>query len=105
MALPDIFGTSRSRYQFSLVENYLYLYHVDTYLVLPTQPQQFSESLTVNFRSENAIARTAPLYAYSDSGPRTVSFNLSLHRDMLWDLNKSNARFLSSKHPIDELDD
>ena len=80
----DIFGEGTSRYQFSLVENYIYLYHTDTYLVLPTTPENFTDTLGSTFADSNAIARTAPIFSYSHSGPRQVQVNLALHRDSLY---------------------
>jgi hypothetical protein len=42
-----------------------------------------------NFSEQNALGRSAPVYTFSNSGPRTVQFNLEFHRDMIDDANVS----------------
>ena len=66
-----------------LIENYIYLYHTDEYLILPTYPENIADSLPSQFSSTNALSRTAPTFSYSYSGPRQIQVNLTLHRDML----------------------
>lgn len=71
----------------NLIVNYLYLYHTDQFILLPTYPESISDTLSANFYSQSLLARSAPIFSYSSSGPRTLQINLSLHRDMMWDLN------------------
>lgn len=71
-------------------ECYIYFYHTNTYIVLPTYPDQISDSQVVSFQSSTPIGRSAPLYSYSNSGPRTIQFTFDLHRDMMWQLNYTN---------------
>jgi hypothetical protein len=40
-----------------------------------------------NFQSTHALGRSAPVWAYSNSGPRTVQVQLHLHRDMMDEVN------------------
>lgn len=77
----------------NLIENYLYMYHTDQFIVLPTYPETIQDSLSANFQSSNLLARSAPIFSYSHSGPRTIQVNLSLHRDMMWDLNYKVSNF------------
>ena len=70
-----------------LIENYIYLYHTNQFILLPTYPEQISDSLGVNFNSTSLLARSAPIFSYSNSGPRSLRISLHLHRDMMWDLN------------------
>lgn len=70
-----------------LIPNYIYLYHTDEFLVLPSFPEQIQDSLNSTFQSTNAIARSAPVFSYSNSGPRKVQVSLDLHRDMLDGVN------------------
>lgn len=70
-----------------LIPNYIYLYHTEEFLVLPSFPEQIQDSLSSNFQSTNAIARSAPVFSYSNSGPRKVQVSLDLHRDMLDGVN------------------
>lgn len=69
------------------IDNYIYLYHTDTWVYLPMYPDQIQDSMKVSFQETNALSRTAPVLSYNNSGPRTVQFNLSLHRDMFNDAN------------------
>lgn len=72
---------------FELIDNYIYLYHLDKFLLLPTYPEQISDSNSASFASSNPLSRSAPIFAYSYSGPRTVQINLQLHRDLMTQLN------------------
>ena len=80
----------------TLIDNYIYLYHVPgdnrddgvgAFVIIPTYPESYTESLTSTFAQQNILARSAPIFSYSHSGPRTISINLSLHRDMMQQLN------------------
>ena len=75
--------------QFNLIQNYIYLYHIDKVILLPTYPESVNDSLSANFSSTNPLARSAPIFSYSNSGPRTMQINLNLHRDLMWELNKT----------------
>lgn len=83
-----------SKHQYSLPDCYIYLYHTDEYLILPQFPSSVSDNMESNFNSQNALSRTAPIFSYNNSGPRTVQVTLQLHRDMMNDLNmnRSNIR-------------
>lgn len=78
-----------------LVDNYIYLYHLPgqkntdmgQYVILPTYPESYTENLQSSFSSESLLARSAPIFAYSYSGPRSITITLSLHRDMMQQLN------------------
>ena len=77
---------------FSLIENYIYLYHTDTLVILPSCPDSISDSTSVSFAQTVPMSRTAPIYSYQNSGPRQVQFNLTLHRDMMSQINAQNSR-------------
>ena len=70
---------------------YIYLYHTDEYFILPQYPDTISDNMESNFSSQNALSRTAPVFAYNNSGPRVLQVTFKLHRDMMNDLNKDNA--------------
>lgn len=80
-----------STFQYKLPDCYIYLYHTDEYFILPQYPGSINDNMDSHFSEQNALARTAPVYSYNNSGPRTVQINLKLHRDMMNDLNTSNA--------------
>ena len=72
-----------------VISSYLYLYHLDKFVVLPDYPESITDTLQSKFTETNALARTAPVFSYQNSGPRNVSsVSLKLHRDMMEGLNK-----------------
>ncbi len=71
----------------SLPNNWIYLFHTDEWLILPEYPDSIADKMDSTFSRTNALSRTAPVFAYSYSGPRTVNFQLNLHRDMMYDVN------------------
>lgn len=80
-----------------LDQNYIYIYHLPsdtegtgTYIFLPQWPDQITDSLSSKFSETNALSRTAPVQSYIQSGPRTVQFDIQLHRDMM---DESNLGF------------
>lgn len=87
--------------QFKFIENYLYIYQLKKYVILPTFPDSINDSLGSTFSSTNILSRTAPIYAYSYSGPRKVTLNITLHRDMMASYNYSNRSFLEDAN-VDE---
>lgn len=90
-------------YSYSLPNAYIYLYHTDEYLIIPQFPENISDSLRSTFSDQNALSRTAPVFSYSNSGPRVVHFSLNLHRDMMnsFNVSGSNVRLNSSDSPQD----
>lgn len=76
---------------FKVINNYIYLYHIDKFLVLPTYPESISDSLSSTFTSAQPLSRSAPIYSYSYSGPRTIQVTLDLHRDMMNEVNYSQS--------------
>ena len=77
----------------NLVNNFLYLYHTDEWLWLPEYPDSVADSMQSNFQQTNALSRTAPVFTWSNAGPRRVQVQLNLHRDMLHDLNFNSSNF------------
>lgn len=80
--------------KFNLIDNYIYIYQLNKYVIIPTYPDQISDSLGSTFQPTNMLSRTAPIYSYSYSGPRKVQFNIGLHRDMMSQFNRSNKTFI-----------
>lgn len=79
----------------TLLDNYIYLYHIPgedmsgmgQFVIIPTYPESYTEQLTSTFATQSILARSAPIFSYSNSGPRSIGINLSLHRDMMQQLN------------------
>lgn len=88
-----------------LIDNYIYLYHTDTWLILPEYPDSVSDKMNSTFGQQNALSRTAPVFSYSNSGPRQVQIQLHLHRDMLEDVNidVSNLKLEVEEDYVDAL--
>lgn len=94
---------------FSMIDNYVYLYHTKTLIVLPTYPESLPDSMGVTYNSVTPLSRSAPIYSYVSSGPRTVSISLTLHRDMLNEVNFQHTKLKVdvepfTLHPQDALD-
>lgn len=73
-----------------LPENYLYISHLDEdfqFWQLPCTPETISDSMSSTFNETSALGRSAPVFTYSKSGPRTVQISLKFHRDMMDTLN------------------
>ena len=76
-----------SRNDSPLIDNYIYLHHTDEWLLLPEYPDSVQDKMGSTFAQTNALSRTAPVFSYSNSGPREVQIQLHLHRDILDGLN------------------
>ena len=83
-------SSSMSR-KFNMIENYIYLYHLDKFIVLPTYPETIQDTLSATFASTSALARSAPIFSYSYSGPRSMQISLSLQREMMEQINYQNS--------------
>ncbi len=78
-----------------LIDNYIYLHHLPnknnqeegTYVILPVYPDTLTDSMGSTFAQQNPLSRTAPIFAWINSGPRTLQVTLPLHRDLMDDLN------------------
>jgi len=99
--------------QWNLPNNYIYISHLkgeistwkdsngdthndvieDPYFIIPTYPDSIADSLESRFDSTNALSRSAPVYTYSNSGPRTVQFSFKLHRDMMDQFNEGVSNY------------
>ena len=77
----------------NMIDNYIYLYHLDRFIVIPTFPDQLADTMGVNFNKSTPMSRSAPIYSYSDSGPRSLQINLDLHRDMMTEINHGVSNF------------
>ena len=98
--------------QSNLIDNYIYIYHLHTdkadegtWCLIPVYPESLTDSLQSSFSSQNALSRTAPVYSYSYSGPRTVQFTFNLHRDLMDDMNynRSNMKVAIGDDYVDTL--
>ena len=83
--------TKRSDTPNFLQDNYIYISHLDEDLQfwrLPASPDSMQDSMNSTFSTESVLGRSAPVYTYSNSGPRSVQISLKLHRDIMDDINE-----------------
>lgn len=94
--------------KYILPENYLYISHLDEdfqFWRLPSCPETINDTMSSTFGESSALGRSAPVYTYSKSGPRTVTVEIKLHRDMMDDVNLgvSNVPLRTGEDYIDSL--
>lgn len=81
---------NKNKYSTILEDNYLYISHLDEgfqFWRIPIWPDNISDVMQSSFQSTNALGRTAPVFTFSNSGPRTINISLPMHRDMLDEYN------------------
>lgn len=82
-----IYNAEQGKRPFNLITNYIYFYHTNTFLVIPVYPDSVQDSQMVSFNQTKLLARSAPIYSFSDAGPRSVQISLNLHRDLMQQTN------------------
>lgn len=88
-----------SKFDERLIDNYIYLYHTDEWVLLPVYPDTVADNMSTTFTQTNALSRTAPVFSYNYSGPRTVQLVFSLHRDLF---NGENENYSNLKVDVGE---
>lgn len=73
---------------YNMIENYIYMYHLQQFIVIPSYPESLTDTLNVKFTDSTPMSRSAPIYSYSDSGPRQITVKLDLHRDLMTQVNR-----------------
>lgn len=91
-----------------LDDNYIYISHLDEdfrFWKLPTWPDSISDTMQSNFQQTSALGRTAPVFTFSNSGPRTVQIDIPLHRDIMDKVNTgiSNSKLGEGEDYVDNL--
>ena len=76
---------------YSFIDNYLYLYNIDKFFVIPVDPETIQDSMGASFTSSQPLGRSAPVWSYTGSGPRQVQVSFTLHRDMMNDVNAASS--------------
>lgn len=69
------------------IENYIYMYHLQEFIVLPSFIDSVQENFQINWSTTNILGRSAPIYSFQNAGPRTLQVTFTLHRDMMWQIN------------------
>jgi hypothetical protein len=68
-----------------LPDCYLYISHLDAeaqYWQLPGYPDEVTDEMSSTFQQTTALGRSAPVFTFSNAGPRSVNITLNFHRDM-----------------------
>lgn len=71
----------------SSIDNYIYIHHTNELIIIPTFPEQLMDNTTTNYTSTPIMGRSAPIYTYNGSGPRSIDISLKLHRDLMNSVN------------------
>lgn len=92
-------------HKYQMIDNYIYLYHLNTFLIVPAFADSVTDTLPVQFSQSTPLSRSAPIYSYSSSGPRSIQVNFRLHRDMMTQINYnlSNAKLELNDDYVDYL--
>ena len=104
--MPSLVPTQTDRYhEFRLIENYIYLYHTKTFVIIPTFNETVNDTMGVSFEASTPMSRSAPIYSYANSGPRSLQVGLQLHRDLFVQMNQnvSNAPVTPTDDYVDVL--
>ena len=75
--------------KFNMINNYIYLYNLDKFIVLPEFPDSVQDIMPANYSESTPLSRSAPIYSYKSSGPRTLQINFNLHRELMKMINKN----------------
>jgi hypothetical protein len=92
-----------------LPDCYLYISHLDAidqvqYWQLPSYPDSVADAMNSSFQEQNALGRSAPVYTFSNAGPRTVQIDLKFHRDMFDEVNEGSGSNVKPKDDDDYAD-
>jgi hypothetical protein len=82
---------------FTMIDNYVYLYHTKTLVPLPLYPDSIQDSMTVNFNETPLLSRSAPIYSFTNSGPRSFQVEIPLHRDMMTQIDVPSTALTGSE--------
>lgn len=83
---------------YSDVDNYIYLYHLNQFLVIPVYPESVNDNLQAQWSSTTPLARSAPIQSFSSAGPRSVTFGFKLHRDLMNQINYQQSNMIIPKN-------
>lgn len=83
-----------SRKNFNMIDNYIYFYHLDKFMLLPSYPESIADSMQIDFQTSTPLARSAPIYSFAKAGPRSFNISLKLHRDLMYDINYNRSNYV-----------
>lgn len=92
-------------HKFNMIDNYIYFYHIDKFMLIPCYPDSIADQMGVDFQSSTPLSRSAPIFSYSKSGPRSFNINIKLHRDMMQDINYNRSNYVLNNLAAGDLND
>lgn len=72
-------------------DNYIIFHHTGQSFVIPVDPDSIADSMGASFATNYPLSRSAPIYSYQNSGPRTVQVSFTLHRDLCREFNPGST--------------
>lgn len=73
--------------RYTMIDNFVYLYHTNEVIVIPEFADSITDSIQANFAQETPLSRSAPIYSYTSSGPRSLQVEFNLQRELMYQLN------------------
>lgn len=68
-------------------DNYIVFHHTGKSYVIPVDPDSIADQMSASFASSSPLSRSAPIFSYQNSGPRSVQVSFTLHRDLCKEFN------------------
>lgn len=68
-------------------ENFIYCHHTGKFFTIPVDPDGINDQMGASFIDNFPLSRSAPIYSYQHSGPRSVTVSFDLHRDLFQEFN------------------
>lgn len=68
-------------------DNYIIFHHTGKKIIIPVDPETLSDGMSASFPSSTPLSRSAPIFSYQNSGPRSVQVSFTLHRDLCNEYN------------------
>ena len=77
-------------------DNFIYFHHTGDEIVIPVDPDAITDSMSAGWASSTPLSRSAPIYSYQNSGPRSVQASFTLHRDLMKQFNPNDSDAVAS---------
>lgn len=77
-------------------DNYIIFHHTGKQFIIPVDPDSITDNHSASFASNFPLSRSAPIYSYQNSGPRTVQVSFTLHRDLCQEFNPGEDDMVES---------
>lgn len=68
-------------------DNYIYFHHTDKLIIIPVDPEAVTDSMGAGWAASTPLSRSAPIYSYQSSGPRSIQLAFNVHRDLMKQFN------------------